>query len=145
MSPCEQVKLLLMGLMDGELTAEQSVEVNDHLIRCEACRREYEDLREACDPLRRVSFREPGDEQLARLWRAPFSRLVRGTGLAMVIVGWLVLLAYAAVEIARDRTADLPVKLALAGLGVGFLILFGAVLTERLVVRKHDPYKEIQR
>jgi anti-sigma factor RsiW len=131
--------------MDGELTTEQLADVNRHLNRCSVCRQEVEDLREACDPLRRVTFSEPTDEQLERLWRTPFSRLARRTGLAMVLVGWLVLLGYAAVEIARDRAAELPLKLALAGIVVGFLILFVQVLAERLIAHRHDPYKEVER
>lgn len=145
MNDCESMKPLLMGFMDGELTPEQLADVNRHLTRCSNCRRELEDLRETCDPLRQVTFSEPTDEQLERLWRAPFSRLVRRTGLAMVLAGWLVLLGYAAVEIARDRSAELPLKLALTGIAVGFLILFAHVLTERLITHRCDPYKEIER
>ncbi|MBN2449183.1 MAG: zf-HC2 domain-containing protein [Lentisphaeria bacterium] len=145
MNDCESMKPLLMGMMDGELTPEQASAVTRHLDRCEACRREFEELRAACDPLRELVFREPDRERLARLWRTPFSRFTYHAGLLLVLVGWLVLVGYAAVAIAGDNKAELPVKLALAGIVVGFVILFANVLVQRLATWRQDPYKEVER
>jgi len=144
MTDCETIQPLLMGLMDGELTPEQLSAVNRHLIRCEACRREYEDLRAACDPLRGLAFEEPDQKRLVRLWKAPYSRLTRIAGLTMVVLGWLVLLGFVAVEVATDRSAGLPLKLGLAGVVMGVVILFLNVLVQRLATWRQDPYKEVE-
>lgn len=144
MHDCETIKPLLMGLMDGELTPDQVNAVNRHLLRCEACRREYDDLRAACDPLRGLTFAEPDRQCLERLWRAPYSRLARNAGLIMVLAGWLTLLGFAAVGIATDRTAALTVKLGLAGIVLGFAILLLNVLIDRLATWRRDPYKEVE-
>ncbi len=145
MDDCETLKPLLMGLMDGELTPDQITEVNRHLNRCRSCRQEYDELAKACDPLRELTFEEPGQEQLERLWNRPFSRLTRNTGLIMVALGWLVLMGYVALEVARDRSAEMPVKVGLAAMAVGLVILFLNVLSRRIADWKHDPYKEVDR
>ena len=145
MDPCESFKPLLMGLLDGELTTEQLSEVNQHLNRCAACRHELEDLRSACDPLRHLSFIEPGEAQLERLWRSPFSRFTRWAGLGLVLLGILTLIGVVAVEVARDRSAGLPLKLGLAGIAVGFAVLLLSALRDRLVTLRHDPYREVER
>ena len=145
MKDCEMIQPLLSGLMDGELTPEQSIAANQHLIHCAACRREYDDLVKACDPLRGLAFEEPDASQLERLWRSPCSRLARVGGLALLLCGWLTLLVFVTVEIARDRSAGLPLKLGLAGVALGFLVLLGAVALDRWLVSQHDPYKEVER
>ena len=35
MPDCTEYKVLMMGLMDNELTPEETAEVNQHLVRCE--------------------------------------------------------------------------------------------------------------
>lgn len=145
MNDCEHIKPLLMGLMDGELTPDQISDVNRHLNRCRACREELEDLRQACDPLRELSYREPGRDIEARLWKTPFSRFSRYAGLLMVLCGWLTLMVWLTVAIAADRTTELPVKLGLAGILIGALILFGNVLLHRLGTWRQDPYNEVER
>lgn len=145
MDTCDATKPLLMGLLDGELTAEQLAEVSRHLNRCEACRTEYEELKRDCDPLRGLSFEEPDRQQLERFWKAPGSRFARRAGQFLVLLGCLVLVVFAAVEIARDRAADLPLKLGLSGIAVGMLILFLNVLLQRLCTWRQDPYREVER
>ena len=69
MSDCEKYKGLLMGLIDGELTPEETGEVDAHLIKCSSCREEYEQLRETANKIEVVSFDEPQDEILKKLWK----------------------------------------------------------------------------
>ena len=42
MPDCTDYKSLMMGLMDNELTPEENADVNQHMIRCEACRKEFD-------------------------------------------------------------------------------------------------------
>ncbi len=67
---CEKYKGLMMGLMDGELSGEEASEVNSHLIRCEACREEYEELQKTSNKLKDISLAEPYDAVLDRVWKS---------------------------------------------------------------------------
>lgn len=142
---CEKYKGLMMGLMDNELTEEEAGEVNSHLTRCEACREEYRQLQKTTTKLKDISYAEPHDEVLDRVWKSPYSRFTRNFGLFMVLGGWIVLVAYAIYEgLSSSREALLP-KTAMAVVIVGFVILLVSVIWGRIKTYKSDPYKEVQR
>ena len=144
MHECEEYQGLLMGLMDGELTPEESVTINDHLRRCARCRDEYEELREAAGKVAAISFREPQDEVLRTLWKSPYSRFTRNAGLVLVLAGWLTLIVYAGYEFLRQGEIDVP-SVAGAAVWVGVAILVLSVVRERLRTYKTDPYREVER
>ena len=145
MSECEKYKPLLMGLIDQELTPEESKDVNDHLRKCSGCREEYEKLRETAAKIGAVSFEEPQDRDLKRLWKSPYSRFTRNSGLFLVLAGWLALVIYGLVAIFQDSGEPLFSRMAVAAVIIGFLVLLITVIRERLITYRTDPYKEIER
>lgn len=144
MKDCDQYQPLLMGLMDQELTPEETMAASDHLRRCASCREEYEHLREASGKLGAISFREPQDEILRQLWKSPFSRFTRNAGLLLVLGGVVALCLYGMYQFATQAELDVP-ALASATVWVGLAILFISVLRERLATYKSDPYREVKR
>jgi len=145
MNNCEPFKGLLVGLLDGELTPEEARQINDHLTRCAACRMEYEQLRETTGKLTSISFQEPNDAVLAQMWKSPFSRLARNTSLFMIVGGYASLIGYGLFEILTSGRKELPAKMGLAAIVLGFLILLVQLIRERVRTYKTDPYKEIER
>ena len=145
MNNCEPHKGLLVGLLDGELKPDEARQINEHLTRCAACRKEYEELRETSGKLAAISFQEPDDIILAQVWKSPFSRLSRNTALVMIIGGYAVLIGYALFEFLTSGKEDLLVKTGLATIVMGFLILLVQLIRERVKTYKTDPYKEIIR
>jgi anti-sigma factor RsiW len=145
MKDCEYYKGLIVGLLDGELTPDEAVEVNDHLTRCAACRNEYEKLRETTGKVNAISFVEPEDAVLAQVWKSPFSRSVRNTSLAMILGGWLLLTGYGLYEFFASGREELPAKMGLAAIVLGFVFLLVQLIRERIQTYKVDPYKEIKR
>jgi len=144
MSNCEKYKTLLMGLLDGELTAEETQDVNQHLTRCQGCRDEYEALESTGKQIGKVTFVEPTEEELNRLWKAPYSRWTKNSGLFLVLIGWITLVIYAVVEALRDSQEPLFSRLAVAAVIIGFVVLLFNVIRERMVTYKIDPYKEVK-
>jgi anti-sigma factor RsiW len=142
---CEPFKGLLVGLLDGELTPDETRQVNEHLTRCAACRADYEQLRETSGKLAAISFREPADAVLARVWKSPYSRLARNTSLVMIVGGYAALIGYGLFEFLTGGKEELPAKLGLAAVTLGFLILLVQLIRERIHTYKTDPYKEIER
>ena len=145
MNPCEQFKGLMVGLLDGELNADEARQINEHLGRCAACRREYEALRETTGKLSAVSFQEPTDAALAQIWKSPYSRLARNGSLLMIIGGYAVLIGYGLYEFLASGKEELPAKTAVAAIVLGFLVLLTQLVRERIKTYKTDPYKEIER
>ena len=145
MNNCEPFKGMLVGLLDSELTPDETRQVNDHLTRCAACRVEYEQLRETAGKLATISFQEPTDAVLAQVWKSPFSRLARNASLFLIMGGYASLIGYALFEILTSGKKELPAKVGLAAIVLGFLILLVQLIRERVRTYKTDPYKEIER
>jgi anti-sigma factor RsiW len=145
MNECDKHKGLLVGLLDGELNAEESRQINEHLIRCAACRADYERLRETSGKLESAGMLEPTDRILAQVWRSPYSRFARVASLLLVIGGYLLLIGYGLVAFLTSGTEALTVKIAVAAMLLGALTLLALVARERLQTYRHDPYREIER
>lgn len=145
MPNCEHYQTLIAGLLDGELTAEESAELNTHLIRCASCRADYEQLRKDENKLTAISFVEVTDEAAKKLWRLPYSRALRNTSLFMIIGGYAALLAYGFVLWWMEDTEDLFSKISVSAIVIGFVILLALMIVERISTYKSDPYKEIER
>ena len=145
----EECRRLIAGLLDGELTPEERIAANDCLRRSEQCRREYEQLLETSPHLQNLTLREPEDRVLEQLWRAPYHRLVWNTGLTLALGATTALVLYGLFEFARavltDSDVPLLPRIAIAGLVAGGLLIFYAVLRERIRTSKVDRYKEIER
>jgi len=145
MSDCNKYKSLMMGLIDNELTHEETTQVNQHMIRCEACRNEFDDLSQSYSKLEYISFSSPSDDELDRIWKSPFSRFTRYAGLFIVFMGWIILVLYSMVEFLKSDTEPVLPKIAFMGIIIGFVILLYTVLSDRIKTLKTDPYKEVKR
>ena len=145
MKDCEKYKALLMGLMDNELTPEELHEINSHLEKCAACREEYEQLRQTANRIETVSLKEPQDEMLRKIWKSPYSRFIRFTGLFLALSGWLVLLFFGIIEMLRDNSEPALPRIAVTAMIVGFVLLLAYVIWERISTYQSDPYKEVER
>jgi len=145
MSACEKYRGLLMGLLDKELTPEEANEVNSHLTRCSKCREEYDQLRETAKKIGTLSFNEPQDEILENLWKSPYSRFSKVSGLLLIFFGWITLIVFSLYEIFAHGEEPLVPKIAIVAMILGFLVLLIYVIRERIINYKSDPYKEVVR
>lgn len=109
-------KGLLVSLLDGELTPDETRQINDHITRCAACRAHYEQLRETTGKLDAISFREPSDAVVAQVWKRPFSRLARNTSLVLIIGGYVGLMGYGLFQLLTSGSRDLPAIMGLAAI-----------------------------
>ena len=65
-------------------------------------------------------------------------------GWLLLSAGVLLLYGYGIYDFMTDSSESIWVRLALGGIGLGFLILFLHVLRQRLIARKTDRYRDIQ-
>lgn len=145
MNNCQEYKILLTGLLDDELTEEEKSDVNQHLIRCESCRQEYEDLVDSDTILKKISFQEPGDVIMEKIWKSPYSTFLKNSGLFFIIAGWFVLILFALYQIIFIEDEPIIPRIATAAMIIGFFMLLFSVIRERFKTYKNDPYKEVLR
>ena len=141
----DTIRPLLSAFIDGELTPDESITVNDALMRSADLREEYERLLETSQRLDAVSTIEPDEAILNELWRSPFSRFARNAAITMIAGGYLILILWSAfILLFTDETPVIP-GIAYAALVIGFLLLLAILVRNRLKTWQHDPYKHIKR
>ena len=147
---CEELKPMITGYLDGELSQQQRERIKNHLLACESCRRELAELTELKEKLDMIKFKEPSDAELERYWSSIYNRLERGLGWILFSVGAIILFCYGAFRLLEsvitNRSVALGLKIGIVAMAFGVVILFVSLFRERLAVRKTDKYsKEIKR
>jgi hypothetical protein len=59
---CHEMKDLLGAYLDGEISQQAKKEIYDHLVTCDACGREYQELLRIHELARHLPIQEPGPE-----------------------------------------------------------------------------------
>ncbi|MEN8223004.1 MAG: zf-HC2 domain-containing protein [Acidobacteriota bacterium] len=142
---CKEYRTLMMGLMDDELTEDESIKLNNHMIRCESCREEYEQLKKTSSKLEGIDMKVPDEDVVEKTWRSPYSKLTKNFGIILIIFGWLTMVIYGAYEFLVTKEMESIPKFAFVIIAVGFIILFIAVLRDRIRSYRNDPYKEVEK
>ena len=145
MANCEHYRGLISGLLDNELTPEETAELNGHLIRCASCRADYEELSLTEQKLEAISYVELTDEAARSSWRLPYTRFLRNASLLLVIGGYCALMAYGLFLFFTDSDEELFSRITIGAIVIGFLVLLGSLLIERISTYRVDPYKDIER
>lgn len=70
MSACQDVRRELSALLDRELPPEKSAAVQDHLLSCQACQREWEALQSVDGQLQRLLAIDDVARQVASIQQA---------------------------------------------------------------------------
>jgi predicted anti-sigma-YlaC factor YlaD len=145
---CEQARILVSGLVDGELDLEEKKIVSDHIASCPDCRREYARLKKLKEVTDDMKYFDLPDKLWAGYWREIYNRVERSIGWIFLSIGAIILLAFIAWQILNnfflDPTEPLYLKLGLGLFLLGLIILLISIIRERLFSRKHDRYGEVE-
>ena len=143
---CEDVKPLLSGYIDGELDEKDRDAVEKHLAACDACRTEYEKLRDLVEVTSEMRFKEPAKEVWDDYWSRVYNRLERGAGWMVFVLGIIVWAAWGVYCFVKDPTIEAVEKVIVAAPVIGILILLISVIRERVYKSKFDKYsREVKR
>lgn len=140
----ETYRPLLMGLLDDELSTDELLRVNEALRRSATLREEYEQLCADAGKLETLACLETPEAISRKLWKSPYHRFVRNSGVWTILGGYCALILYAIYETFAEDGFNVP-GLALAAIVFGSFVLLISFVRERLETLKTDPYKEIER
>lgn len=142
-------QMLLMAALDRELSPEDEREFKRYLAISPDCQREWEEYQKLKEATMQLKFTQPSEEIWDRYWLNVYNRIERGLGWILTSIGAMIVLFYGAYKAIESLLADAQLEwfmkagiLALLG---GLAILLVSVLREKLLTRKTDKYKEIQR
>lgn len=141
--------LLLMAALDHELSPDEEREFKKYLADSPDYRREWEEYQKLKEATMQLKFTQPAEEVWDRYWLNVYNRIERGLGWILTSIGAMIVLFYGAYKAIESLLAEAQLEwfmkagiLALLG---GLVILLVSVLREKLLTRKTDKYKEIQR
>lgn len=142
-------RLLLTAALDGELSLEDEREFKSFLSAAPGCQREWDEYKRLKEVTMQIKFTHPPAEVWDRYWLNVYNRIERGLGWILTSIGSMIVLfygAYKAVEsILADPQLEWFVKVGILAVLGGLVVLLVSVAREKLLIRKADKYKEIQR
>ncbi len=138
-----------MKKIDGEISPEEEVELQQFLDDHPDRKKEVEELqqlKEETGEMKKQIFPEMAWEVY---WTRLYNRLERSISWILISFGSVIIVGfgiYHAINALIGDT-DMPafLKVGIFALIMGLLILLASVIREKLMVRKHDKYKEIKR
>ncbi len=132
----------LMRFLDGELSPDERMRVEDAVNASSEIRRELALFESMKQDLQELSFAPVpvGDS----VWDKVNVRVTRPIGWVVFLIGALVWMVYGT-WVYFTSSIDLWEKLAAGAVVTGLLMLFATVIWERYKVWLTDPYKDVHR
>ena len=145
---CDEIRILLSALVDNDLFPEEKKMVAEHLVDCAECRKEYSRLMKLKEVTEDMKYFDLPDRLRAGYWHGIYNRIERGAGWIFLSIGVIILLAIGAWELLQNfylnPTVPIILRVGLAALLLGLIILLVSLIRERLFSRTHDRYEEVE-
>lgn len=146
---CKQAEVLMMGLLDNELSEKQHQDIQTHLAECKACSAKFESYKNLKKDTKKMKFKNLPEVYWDEYWQNVYNRIERGVGWIFFSIGAIILLIFAGYEIFQEFFLNpeepIGIKIGMGFFGVGLIVLFVSVLREKLMIRKVDKYRSVQR
>ena len=140
----ENFRPLLMGFINGKLTAKDAIAVNEALIHSANLREEYERLRKTAKTLDTPSFMDSTDKIVCKISQTPYHRFFQNAGVWLVIGGYVLLVGYSVFQAITGDGRLVP-RVATITILLGIAILLFIFIRKRVQTHKTDPYNEVER
>lgn len=148
-SKCKDFEILIVQDIDNEISAEDREILLSHISHCSHCQKIMEEMRKIKEVSKEMKNKLFPDMAWEEYWRHLYNRLERGISWILISVGVIILLGIAVYHFVLDVLGSFHLnnfeKFGILALALGFVVLFVSVLREKIMIRKHDKYKEVIR
>ena len=146
---CKEVRIHMMGLLDNEISGQKKEALLKHIANCPSCKKEYETFKALKRDTKDMKLKKLPEIYWDDYWTQVYNRMERGLSWVLISIGIMILLVYGGFEVMRDFFLDpqkpLLLKIGTGALSVGMIVLFISVLREKLMIRKIDKYRSVER
>jgi len=146
---CEEIKKLMMGYLDGEISEKDKNLVEKHLVECKKCRDEYDSFTQLKEVTDKMKFADLKEDIWAGYWKGIYRRIERGAGWFFLSIGAIILLALGVFQFFRnlflDPSVSFMIKIGIAFLAFGIIVLLVSIGRERIFAFKKERYREIEK
>ena len=142
----ERVQRLMMAALDGEISPDEQRELDAVVAAHPDVAADWKRFTRVKEVTTGMSLRTPPEETWDRYWQSTYRRVERGIAWLLGSIGAIILGGYwmwHAVE-AFFETSDEPlgIRMAIAALVVGGVILVVSVVREKIFTNHRDPYQK---
>ncbi len=147
--PEENINLKIMAYLDQELSAEESTLIKQKIATDLQYQKCYNQLRKLKEVTGAMKFKILPDMYWDEYWQQVYNRLERGISWILISLGAIIVMTFAlwtaATELLADQAIHPILKFGIFILIIGGVVLFVSILREKLMVRRVDKYKEVER
>ena len=146
----ERVQALMMAAVDGEISDADRRELDAIMSSAPDVAQEWQRFARLKEVTTGMSLRKPPEEVWDRYWQSTYSRTERRVAWVLISLGAIIIVAFAGWnalgEFLQDTTTPLSMRIAIASLLLGGILLAVSVIREKVFTNRRDPYqKEIIR
>jgi ferric-dicitrate binding protein FerR (iron transport regulator) len=142
----DRAHALMMAALDGEASADDRRELDALLAHSPELAAEWRRLERLKEVTAGMTLRNAPEEVWDRYWTSTYSRVERGLGWLLLAAGALVLAGYWIWHVVEAFLAEtgtpLFLRVAIAAVAVGGLILLVSVIREKIHTARRDPYQK---
>jgi hypothetical protein len=142
---CEEAKLQVQALLDNEIEEQQVTPLISHLESCYSCRNEYITFLKLQRKMAGISVPEPPKEWFETLPNKVLHRTSSMFGKILFFGSYALLFGYALFSLFKDRNTEGIIKISIGGILIGFAVLLGITVANRIREIKDDRYKGVMK
>jgi hypothetical protein len=145
----ETINLKIMAYLDQELSAEESAGIAQLIAKNPHYQKRYHQLLKLKEVTGAMKFKILPDMYWDEYWQHVYNRIERGISWILISVGAVIILSFAlwtaVTKLLADQALSPFLKFGILALIIGTVILFISIVREKLMVRRIDKYKEVER
>ena len=146
---CEEMSVLMMGLMDNELEENQKAQVLEHLASCENCAAQYKAFSNLKKETSEMKLKKLPEMYWDEYWDHVYNKLERGFAWIILSLGAIMIFSFGAYQMTYefflDATRPLFLRIGTGIFTFGIVVLTVSVLREKLMIRHIDKYRSVKR
>lgn len=139
------IRIKIQALADNELPESEIGSVLEQIQGSHEYRKEYTDILRIKRQLAGEPIPQLSEEWIDRTERRIVRRLSKASGNVLFIGSYLALLGYAIFSLFRDSEVPIVVSILVGAGVVGFAVLLGNAILDRIRESREDRYKDVIR
>jgi len=145
----ERCRQLMMAEFDGEIKISKKEELLQLLNEFPDLNEEYKSFLELKEVTDTMSLKNPDPEIWETYWYSIYNKIERGLAWFILTIGAGILIVYGLGQVLanlwQDPNTPVLLKIGIFGALLGLILLLISVLREKLFLRRHERYKEVQK
>ena len=142
----ERIQHLMMAALDGEISTGEQRELDALIAAHPDVADEWRRFQRLKEVTTGMSLHTPPEETWDRYWQNTYHRTERGIAWLLVSIGAIVLFGYwawhAVLAFFEPGSEPLGIRLAIAAVTIGLVILAVSVIREKIFTNRRDPYQK---